>query len=202
MKFDDGIPAIPLWIDGHACSGVFEEFIDVREADGGIRYRVPQCGPAEAAVAVASARRAQPALSADRDGRQRLLGELGGLLDQFAGDFARLLSRETGQSAETARAEIERAVAILRQADCVEGGGGVRRLASEKEQPLFSVADGLARALAAGDAAIVLTTPEAPSAVFALAELSARAGFPAGTFGLLHGDARVGAALDSALRQA
>lgn len=201
MKFDDGIPAIPLWIDGHACSGVFEEFIDVRETDGGIRYRVPQCGPDEAAVAVASARRAQPALS-DREGRQRLLGELGGLLDQFAGDFARLLSRETGQSAEMARAEIERAVAVLRQADCVEGGGGVRRLASDREQPLFSVADGLARALAAGNAVIVLTTPEAPSAVFALAELSARAGFPAGAFGLLHGDARAGAALDSALRQA
>ncbi|MBW7903790.1 MAG: aldehyde dehydrogenase family protein [Rhodocyclaceae bacterium] len=199
MRFDDGIPAIPLWIDGHAWSGVFEEFIDVREADGEVRYRVPQCGPDEAATAVASARRAQPAWAADAAGRQRLLGELAGLLDQFGGDFAKLVGRETGKDVDGARAEVARAVDALRQAAGAAAGGGVQAVASDGADPLASAAAGLAGAYAAGAAAVVLSDARAPSAVFALAELSARAGFPAGALCLLHGDPRARAALESAL---
>ncbi len=199
MKFDDGIPAIPLWIDGHAWLGVFAEFIDVRQADGEVHYRVPKCGPGEAAEAVASARRAQPAWGADAAGRQRLLGELASLLDQFGGDFAKLVARETGQDTEAARAEVGRAVAALREAACAEGGGGVQAVASDAAEPLASVAAGLARAFAAGDTAVALSAATAPSAVFALAELSARAGFPAGAFCLLHGDLQARVALKSAL---
>lgn len=199
MKFDDGIPAIPLWIDGHAYFSVFEEFIDIREADGEVHYRVPKCGPGEAALAVASARRAQPAWSADVAGRQRLLGELAGLLDQFGGDFAKLVARETGKDTDAARDEIGRAVAALRAANCAAGGGGVQAVSSDAADPLAAVAVGLARAFAAGDTAVVLSDARAPSAVFALAELSARAGFPAGSFCLLHGDLQARVALKSAL---
>ncbi|MBI2306647.1 MAG: aldehyde dehydrogenase [Rhodocyclales bacterium] len=199
MKFDDGIPAIPLWIDGHAWFGVFEEFIDIREADGEVHYRVPKCGPGEAAEAAASAHRAQPAWGADLAGRQRLLGELAGLLDQFGGDFAKLVARETGKDAAAARDEVARAVAALRAAACVAATGGVQAVFSDAADPLASTAAGLARAIAAGDTAVVLSDARAPSAVFALAELSARAAFPAGVFCLVHGDLQARVALKSAL---
>jgi len=199
MKYDDGIPAIPLWIDGHAWFGVFADFIDIREADGAINFRVPKCGPDEAATAVASARRAQPAWGADVDGRQRLLSGLADLLDQFGGDFAKLIVRETGKETAQARDEVERAVAALRAAECVAGTGGLRTVYSDAGEPLASVAAGLAGAFAAGDAAVVLSDARTPSAVFGLAELSARAEFPAGAFCLLHGDLQTRVALKAAL---
>lgn len=200
MKFDDGIPAIPLWIDGHAWFGVFEDFIDIREADGEVHYRIPECGPHEAAEAVASARRAQPSWGMDAAGRRRLCGELADLLDQFAGDFARLVGRETGKDFDTARAEIAHAVAALRTgADFAAAPGGTRAVQSDGNEPLASVAAGLADAFAAGDTAIVLSDARAPSAVFALAELSARASFPAGALCLLHGGESARTALTAAL---
>lgn len=205
MKFDDGIPAIPLWIDGHAWFGVFEEFIDIRESDGEVRYRVPKCGADEAAIAVTSARQAQPAWRNDAGARQQLLQELATLLDQFGGDFAKLLVRETGQDTETARDEVARAVILLQQAaaataTATAATAGVQAVVSDAAEPLVSVVAGLAAALAAGSPAIVLSDARAPSAVFALAELSARAGFPAGVFCLLHGDQQTQASLEAALQ--
>jgi acyl-CoA reductase-like NAD-dependent aldehyde dehydrogenase len=202
MKLDDGIPAIPLWINGHAYFNVFDEFIDIREADGAVNFRVPKCGADEAALAIASAREAQPAWGGDLAGRERLLAALTDLLDQFGGDFAKLVARETGKTVDASRAEVARAVALLRAASCASGGGSVQAVISDAADPLASLAEGLARAWTAGDTAVVVSDPRAPSAVFALAELSARAEFPAGVFCLLHGDADTRAQLERAVEAA
>lgn len=199
MKLDDGIPAIPLWIDGHAWFSVFEEFIDIREADGEVRYRVPKCGVDEVERALLSCRDAQPDWSEDLPLRERLLAELASLLDQFGGDFAKIIARETGKELEASREEVARAVALLREASCASGGGGVEAVFSNAVTPLITVAEGLARAFTAGNTAVILSDARAPSVVFALAELSARAEFPAGALCLLHGDGKTHLALERAL---
>lgn len=188
MKLDDGIPAIPLWIDGHAWFSVFEDFIDVREADGSVNFRVPKCGAEEVSRAIASALDLQPTWSEELAHRERLIGELAKLLDQFGGDFARLIGRETGKDFEVARAEVADAVAILRGASCASGGGGVQAVYGNAVNPLVSATEGLVRAWTAGDSAVVLSDARAPSVLFALAELTARAEFPSGAYCLLHGD--------------
>jgi succinate-semialdehyde dehydrogenase/glutarate-semialdehyde dehydrogenase/malonate-semialdehyde dehydrogenase (acetylating)/methylmalonate-semialdehyde dehydrogenase len=199
MKFDDGIPAIPLWIDGHAWFGVFENFIDIREADGTVNFRVPVCGSDEVARALASACDLQPTWSEELALRDRHVTELALLLDQFGGDFAKLVARETGKDADAARAEVARAVELLKNASCASGGGSVQAVFSQAEAPLASAVEGLVRAWTGGDAAVVVSDARAPSALFALAELSARAEFPAGALCLLHGDAATRQLLEQAL---
>lgn len=199
MKFDDGIPAIPLWIDGHAWFGVFEDFIDIREADGQVHFRVPKCGADEVANALASACDLQPTWGEALELRAQRVAELAALLDQFGGDFARLIARETGKTPEAARDEVAAAAAQLRGAACVAGGGSVQAVFADASAPLASAAAGLAAAWAAGDAAVVLSDARAPSVLFALAELSARAEFPGGAFCLVHGDAATRQALQQAL---
>ena len=201
MKLDDGIPAIPLWINGHAYFNVFETFIDIREADGAVNYRVPRCGAAEALLALESARDAQPAWAEDLAQRERVLAELASLLDQFGGDFAKLIARETGKAGDAARDEVAHAVAVLRDASCASGGSSVQAVFSNAVAPLASVAEGVARAWTAGDTVGVLTDAHAPSAVFAFAELSARAEFPPGVLCLLHGDAKTHLELERALER-
>lgn len=199
MKLDDGIPAIPLWIDGHAWFSVFEEFIDIREADGEVRYRVPKCGVDEVERALLSAREPQPEWSEDLASREKLLAELAALLDQFGGDFAKLIARETGKEVDASREEVSDAVTALNAASCASGGGGLQAVFSNAVAPLLSVVEGLVRAVTAGDTAVVLSDARAPSVVFALAELTARAEFPAGVLCLLHGDGKTHLALERAL---
>lgn len=199
MKLDDGIPAIPLWINGHAYFNVFDEFIDIREADGEVRYRVPKCGPDEVALALESAGAAQPGWSENLALRERLLAALASMLDQFGGDFAKLISRETGKSTEAAREEVAAAVQMLQQASCVGGGGGVQAVFSDTVSPIASLVEGLVRAYTTGDAVVALSDARAPSAVFALAELSARVEFPSGVLCLLHGDGATYCALERSL---
>jgi acyl-CoA reductase-like NAD-dependent aldehyde dehydrogenase len=201
MKLDDGIPAIPLWVNGHAYFSVFEEFIDIRDADGTVNYRVPRCGADEVERALASSRDAQPVWADDLPLRERLLTELTALLAQFGGDFAKLIARETGKGTEASRDEVARAVAALREASCASGGGSVQAVFSNPVDPLSSVVEGLARAWTAGDTVVVLSDSRAPSPVFALAELSARAEFPPGALCLLHGDASTCVALERALER-
>lgn len=201
MKLDDGIPAIPLWINGHAYFNVFEEFIDIREADGAVNFRVPRCGAEEAVLALESARGAQPGWAGDLVLREKTIVELASLLDQFAGDFAKLIARETGKVQEASRDEVADAVAALRQTACASGGGSVQIVFSNAVAPLASVVERVSRAWAAGDAVVVLTDAHAPSAVFAFAELSARAELPAGALCLLHGDGKTHLELERALER-
>jgi len=198
MEFSpEGPKAIPLWIRGHAFLTVSDRFHDVVDpSTGEALYRVPLCGAAEAAEAVASARNAQPGWAAlTVPARQAALAALAGALDRYSWHFAKLLRAETGFTEDQALAEVAEALAALR-GDAV-GEAGVVAIVVDAMRPLAGFAEAAAPALRAGATAVVKPSPRAPSAAFALCELSGRAGWPAGVLNLMQGDS---AAIDGLCR--
>ena len=185
----EGPKAIPLWINGHAFLTVTESFYDVvSPLTGEAVRRVPLCGADEARAAVAAAVGAQAAWSALAEGeRQRLLDALAEALDRYTGHFAKLVREETGCSEEAARDEVGDAVAALRAPSLAEGG--LVGLVVDATRPLAGFAAAAAPALRGGATLVVKPSPKAPSAVFALCELSSRAAWPDGVLNLLQGDA-------------
>ena len=114
MHCDDSIPAIPLWIDGHAWFGVFSEFIDIREADGSVNSVSRSCGPG-------GCHRGCPGLGGhNQPGPTMPLCASGcltnspGCSTNSGGDLARLVARETGKPFAAAQIEVARAAAALR----------------------------------------------------------------------------------------
>jgi len=189
MEFaPDGPKAIPLWINGHAFLTVSETYYEVTSpATGQHLWRVPLCGAGEAVEAVAAARAAQPQWAEmGLVARRLLLGQLADALDCYSGHFAKLLGQETGADEAVATAEVGRAVAALRGTEV--GETGVFGLVLDAGQPLAGFAEAIAPALLAGATLAVKPSPRAPSAVFALCELSARSAWPAGVINLIQGD--------------
>lgn len=200
MEFaSEGPKAIPLWVNGHAFLTVAARFHDVvNPLTGEVLHRVPLCGWEEAAEAAAAARAAQPAWAAWLPAqRQAALEALAAALDRYSGHFAKLLRAETGLADEQVRAEVASALAALRGEDV--GDAGVVAIVVDATRPLAGFAETVAPALRAGATAIVKPSPKAPSAAFALCELSARAGWPAGVLNLMQGDR---AAIDGLCRAA
>ncbi len=184
----EGSKAIPLWINGHAFLTVTDTYHDIiNPADGEAVHRVPLCGASEAAEAVAAARAAQPAWAEmGMQARRICLGNLADALDNYAGHFAKLLIAETGFTAERAASEVTVAVEALRA--FAVGETGVFGLVIDASRPLAGLAECIAPALMAGATVVVKPSIKAPSAAFALCELSARADWPAGVLNLLQGD--------------
>ena len=184
----EGPMAIPLWINGHAFLTVSDAFFDViNPATGEAIRRVPLCGSDEAAAAVAAARAAQPIWGAmGMMARRMCLSNLAEALDNYTGHFAKLLIQETGFSPEQATAEVAAAVDALRGASV--GETGVAAVVVDASRPLAGFAEVLAPALMAGATIIVKPSPKAPSAIYALCELSARADWPGGVLNLMQGD--------------
>lgn len=194
----EGPMAIPLWVNGHAFLTVCENFYDVTNpATGEAIRRVPLCGAAEAAEAVAAARSAQ-GVWADMGmpARGVCLARLAEALAGYAGHFAKLLSEEVAGDEAQASAEVAAAVAALQAA--AVGETGVLGLVLDASQPLLSFAKAIAPALMAGATIVVKPSPKAPSAIYALCELSARADWPAGVLNLVQGDAAAIAGLCTA----
>lgn len=185
----DGPMAIPLWVNGRAFLTVTESFLDVVDAQTGVATRrVPLCGADEAREAALAAKAAQPAWAALATAeRQAHLAALADALAGYAGHFAKLVRQETGMSETDAAAEVESAVAALRDAAPTDEAGVVA-VVTDAGRPLAALAELIAPALAAGATVVVKPSPKAPSAVFALCELSARAGWPAGVLNLMQGD--------------
>lgn len=196
----EGPMAIPLWINGHAFLTVAESFFDVVDAKSGEAIRrVPLCGAAEAVEAAAAAKAALPAWADfDPAARQAALATLADALEGYAGHFAKLLGQETGKSESEAAAEVAAAVAALRAA-VPAAVGGVVAVVADAGRPLAALAEIAAPMLAGGATVVCKPSPKAPSAVFALCELSARAGWPAGVLNLLQGDEAAIEGLCSAL---
>ncbi len=189
MEFmPEGPMAIPLWINGRAFLTVTDAFFDViNPSTGEALRRVPLCGADEAASAVAAARAAQPAWAAmGMMARRVCLGNLATALDNYTGHFAKLLAAETGFTPEQATAEVVAAVEALR--DSVVGETGVAAVVVDASRPLAGFAEVLAPAVMAGAAVVVKPSPKAPSAIYALCELSARVEWPGGVLNLLQGD--------------
>ncbi|HRE16724.1 MAG TPA: aldehyde dehydrogenase family protein [Rhodocyclaceae bacterium] len=193
MKFAaDGPMAIPLWINGHAYLTVTQAFLDVRNpASGDIIRRTPLSGPTEVTEALGAG---QAALSAWRSlpesERQQHLQHLARLLDQFTGHFARLVVEETGVDETVAKREVATAVTALQGTETATVHGVVA-VVSDASRSLAAVAGIVAPLLRSGNCVLLKPSPRTPGAIFALAELSGRAGFPAGVINLVHGDLAV-----------
>lgn len=200
MLSPDGPPALPLWINGRAFLTMVPAFFEVRDAlTGEPLRRTPLCGADEVAEAVQVAAAAAPAWSAlEADARGGLLTAWAAGLEQYNGHFAKLLRQETGQEEGEAQAEVVRTVALLRQAGAPENpadAGQVVALAWDDSAPLAQAARLLAPVLRAGGTVVLKPTPKAPGAAYALVELSARVGLPAGVVNLVQGDDAALAAL-------
>lgn len=189
MEFmPEGPMAIPLWINGRAFLTVSDSFFDVlNPATGEALRRVPLCGADEAALAVNAARAAQPIWGAmGMVARRICLANLADALEDYAGHFAKLLIQETGQSEAEAAAEVQTAIAALRGS--LVGETGVAAIVLGASRPLAGFAEVLAPACMAGAAIVVKPSPKAPSAIYALCELSARGDWPGGVLNLIQGD--------------
>jgi acyl-CoA reductase-like NAD-dependent aldehyde dehydrogenase len=136
---------------------------------------------------VASARNAQPGWAAlTVPARQAALAALAGALDRYSGHFAKLLRAETGFTEDQSLAEVAAALAALRGDDL--GDAGIVAIVVDATRPLAGFAEAAAPALRAGAAVVVKPSPKAPSAAYALCELSGRAEWPAGVLNLMQGD--------------
>lgn len=189
MEFSaEGPKAIPLWINGHAFLTVTDAFFDVTNpATGEAVRRVPLCGASEAAEAVGAAQVAQSAWAMmGMPARRVCLASLGDALDNYSGHFAKLLMQDCGFDEARATAEVGEAVAALRGASV--GETGVFGLVLDASRPLASLAEVIAPALMAGATVVVKPSLKAPSAAYALCELSGRAEWPAGVLNLMQGD--------------
>jgi len=189
MMQTDDMPAIPLWINGHAYLTLAPAFLDVRNpASGEILRRTPLCGAPAARQAVAAAQAAVAAWAAQSAAtRVALLAALGQALATYAAHFVRLVVEESGKEEALAATEVADAVALLCSPPVGDASGVVTIIGSDAA-PLLSSLRLAVPALTAGAALVIRPAPQAPSAIFALAELSARCSFPGGVLNVLHGD--------------
>jgi acyl-CoA reductase-like NAD-dependent aldehyde dehydrogenase len=180
--------AIPLWINGHAYLTMAPAFLDVRNlASGQVLRRTPMCGPDEAEKAVEAARAASGQWAAQTAGaRADLLAAVSDALEGYASHFSGLLVEEAGMENDVATAEVNAAVALLR-APTERSVSGVLGIVGDSVKPLLGALQIAVPALVAGAVVVVRPHPETPSALFALAELTGRCGFPGGVFNVLHG---------------
>jgi acyl-CoA reductase-like NAD-dependent aldehyde dehydrogenase len=189
MEFaPDGPMAIPLWVNGHAFLTVTHDFYVVNNpATGEAIRRVPLAGAEEAAAAVGAARTAQPIWAEmGLNPRRVCLGNLADGLEKYAGQFSKLLREETGMDEAQAAADVANAVAALRGMQV--GETGVVAVVVDATQPLARFAEAAAPLLLAGATVVVKPSPKAPSAIYALCELTARAEWPGGVLNLMQGD--------------
>jgi acyl-CoA reductase-like NAD-dependent aldehyde dehydrogenase len=189
MEFSpDGPMAIPMWVNGHAFLTVTPDFYTVTNpVTGESLRRIPLCGAEEAAEAVKAAQAAQAEWAMmGMPARRVCLGRLADGLDRYTGHFAKLLIQECGFDEARATAEVGEAVEALRGA--MVGETGVLGIVLDATRPLASFAETMGPALMAGATLVVKPSPKAPSAVFALCELTAREEWPAGVVNLLQGD--------------
>ena len=171
-----------------------------------------------AATAAAAAAPAVAALPGHR--RAAILRTVADLIEQRADEIGRLMSRETGKAVKDAVAEVRRSQDTVRlsaeEAVRIEGEQvpldssdmGAGKLAFLLRVPVgvvgaitpfnapFNLAcHKLAPALAAGNAVVWKTPPQAAGVAQLLTELFVDAGVPAGALNVVHGDAQVGRAV-------
>jgi len=191
MLRNEAVCAIPLWINGRASLKVTQVFHDVRNpVTGRVLRRVPLCGLEDFQEALQSARGGRNAwLGLGRPGRLALLVALGDALSALSGHFAAMIAEETGTSCAQADHEIACAVSLLREPNVLSVPGVA--VVSGAPKSFSSLAGQAASALAGGATVIVCPAPESPTALFALAELSGRCGFPPGVFNVVYPRAEV-----------
>jgi succinate-semialdehyde dehydrogenase/glutarate-semialdehyde dehydrogenase len=192
MRPAEDILALPLWINGRAYLTVTPSFQPVCAAgQSEVLRRIPLCGAAEVRVALLSAQSASATWEAlEVPTRAAFLSTLGEALGQYAAHFSGMIVEETGKSLTAAGAEVDSVVALLLSSRDASSAGVVAIVGEAKDSLLGALTQAVPAWLA-GACVVFRSAPSAPSALLALAELSARCGFPAGVFNVLHGNEAV-----------
>lgn len=183
--------ALPLWINGHAYLTMTERFFDVIDPrSGDILRRTPLCGADAAAKAVAAAQAVLPKWAIEQDeGRRELFLAMAEALEGYAAHFRDLITAESGKESDEAAAEVDEAIALLRNPWALTlMAGTVAAVVSDARDPLLGILFLAVPALFAGGVVVARPSPQTPSAIFAFAELSSRSGLPDGVFNILQGD--------------
>lgn len=200
------------YVDGAWTAGRSGRTIDVVDpADGSRVGSVPALTNLDADHAIAAAHRAFPAwASALPSRRSELLRRWYELIREAREDLALLMVQEQGKPLSEARGEIDYAASFvefyaeeakrlnvesvtshLPHADMrvARRPVGVAALVTPWNFPAAMLTRKAAAALAAGCTVVAHPSSQTPFSALALAELAERAGFPAGVFNVLTGDA-------------
>jgi malonate-semialdehyde dehydrogenase (acetylating) / methylmalonate-semialdehyde dehydrogenase len=225
-KGNQGLRAIPHWIDGRRVEGASGRSGNVyNPATGEIQATVPLAGQEDLDAAVSSCARAFPGWAAQPPLRRaRVLFRFRELLETHLDDIAALITSEHGKVISDAKGEVTRGLEV------VEFATGIPHLLKGEfsetvgtaidswsmRQPLGVVA-GITPfnfpamvpmwmfpvALACGNAFLLKPSERDPGASIMIAELLKEAGLPDGVFNVLHGDkVAVDGILDHAAIQA
>ena len=208
-----------LYIDGEWVPAADGARLDVYDpASGEVVGRVASATPEDVRRAVAAAERARQGWWAvPATERAEVLWRWHALIKEHQEQLAVLLTIEEGKPLAEARGEIAYSAAFVRfyAEEARRGFGEVipanrsgRRLFALRQPigvvaaitpwnfPALMIARKVAPALAAGCAVVLKPPSEAPLSALALAELGGRAGLPAGSLNVVHGDpVEVGAVL-------
>jgi len=186
--------------------------IAVRDpVDGSPLAEVADCGAAETQRAIAAADAALPAWRG-QTGKQRsqVLQRWFALINRNAEDLARLITAEGGKPLAEARGEVAYGASFVEwfaeegkrtYGETIPATAADKRLVVIKQAigvcaaitpwnfPLAMITRKVAPALAAGCTVVVKPAEQTPLTALALAALAEEAGFPAGVFNVLTGDA-------------
>ncbi|QET06767.1 NAD-dependent succinate-semialdehyde dehydrogenase [Cupriavidus pauculus] len=209
------------YIDGQWVGADNGETLPVNDpATGEVIAQVPNLGAAETERAIASAEIAQKSWAA-KTGKERavILRRWFDLMIANTDDLAYLMTREQGKPLAEARGEIAYAASFIEwfaeEAKRVDGEvlaspAADKRLVTLRQPvgvcaaitpwnfPAAMITRKVAPALAAGCAIVIKPSELTPLSAFALAELGARAGIPAGVVQVLTGHSKpIGGALTS-----
>ena len=199
------------YVDGVWLTG--EGRFPVRDpASGEVLAQVPDLGAAEARRAVAAAAAVWPAWRAlPAAERSSLLRRWFELILANGDDLARIMTAEQGKPLAEARGEVAYGASFVEwfaeeakrvYGDVIPAPTAGRRLLVLKQPvgvcaaitpwnfPLAMITRKVAPALAAGCPVVVKPAEQTPLTALALAELAARAGFPAGVFNVLTASAK------------
>ena len=178
--------AIPMWLNGRAYLKAGPIYRDVCDpVTGEILRKTPLFGAEEVGEALRSAGGGLAAWdSLGESGRKRMLSSLGEALHDMRAHFSRLIAEETGKHEESASCDVLTVVSCLRESQMGTVAGVT--VVSAFSRDFQEVAARAVAALAAGATLVICPSPESPSALFALAELSGRCGFPAGAINVIY----------------
>ncbi len=202
---------LPHWIDGKAVESTGDRSREVFDpALGKVARRVALASEADVNAAVASAVRAQVAWGETAPQRRaRVIFKMRDLVERYAKDLARLITREHGKTFPDAQGEVQRGLEVIEFAcgapQLLKGqysenvGGGIANWA--QRQPLgvtagitpfnfpFMVPMWMAPvAIACGNSFILKPSERDPSPSLLTAELFREAGLPDGVFNVVQGD--------------
>jgi succinate-semialdehyde dehydrogenase/glutarate-semialdehyde dehydrogenase len=209
---DPGLLKSQAYIDGQWVDADSGATIDVTNpANGELVSTVPKLGAAETARAVAAAAAAMPEWARKpAKARANILRKWFDLMMQHQEDLAIIMTAEQGKVLAESRGEIAYGAAFVEwfgeqakriDGDVIPGPSPDRRIVCIKQPvgvvaaitpwnfPNAMIARKAAPALAAGCTIVIKPASETPLSAFAMAELAARAGVPAGVINVITGGA-------------